>query len=247
MAPGPSALHRLAPHTKVAAVVLFVFAVVSTPREAMWAYGVHGAIVLTLAWVGRVPAPSLLRRLSIELPFLAFALLLPVVSRGERVEVLGLVHLSRDGLWAAWAIIAKGTLGLAASLVLVGTTPVLELLRGLQRLRVPPILTTVAALMLRYVEVTADELRRLQVARVSRCDDARWVGQARAMASTVGALFVRTFERGERVHLAMVSRGFTGTMPSTGAPAEATVTEWAAALAVPALAAAVSALAWSMA
>ena len=242
--PGPSPLHALRPHTKVVATLLFVFAVVSTPREAFWAYGAHAGILAALAGLGHVQARILAPRLVLEAPFLTFALLLPFLARGERVEVLGLLHLSSDGLWAAWNILAKGTLGLTASLLLVATTPTVDLLRGLERLRVPPVFTSIASFMLRYVEVIAAELRRMQVARVSRGHDPRWIWQARAIASTVGAVFVRTFERGERVHLAMVSRGYTGSMPPTGArPAAAA--EWAAVLLVPLSAAVVSVAAWS--
>ena len=242
--PGPSALHDLRAHTKVVAALLFVLAVVTTPREAFWAHGVQVAVLLVLARLGRVPLGLLLRRLRLELPFLGFALLLPFVARGPRIEVLGL-SLSNDGLWAAWNVLAKGTLGLAASVILVATTTSVDVLRGIERLRVPPIFTAIASFMLRYVEVIAAELRRVQMARVSRGDDPRWIWQARAMASTIGALFVRTFERGERVHLAMVARGYTGTMPGTGEPA-ASAAEWAVVLAVPAAAATVSAVAWGV-
>ena len=61
-------------------------------------------------------------------------LFLPFVGQGERVEVLGL-SLSVEGLWAAWNIVVKGTLGVAASVLLAATTPVPDLLRGLERLR----------------------------------------------------------------------------------------------------------------
>lgn len=240
--PGPSPLHALRAHTKVVATLLFVLAVVTTPREAFWAYGVHALVLIGLARLGRVPARVMARRMVLELPFLAFAVLLPFVASGPDVEVLGL-HLSQDGLWAAWNVLAKGTLGLASSLVLVATTPTVDLLQGLERLRVPPVFTAIASFMLRYVEVIAAELRRMQVARISRGHDPRWIWQLRAMASTVGALFVRTFERGERVHLAMVARGYEGTMPSTGAPS-ATATEWSTVLLVPLAAALVSTAAW---
>jgi cobalt/nickel transport system permease protein len=242
--PGPSRLHDLRAHTKVVATLLFVLAVVTTPREAVWAHGAHAAVLLLLARLGRVPLRVLARRMAVELPFLAFALLLPFVARGPRVDVLGL-QLSSDGLWAAWNVLAKGTLGLGASLVLVATTTPVDVLRGLERLRVPPVFTAIASFMLRYVEVIGAELRRLQMARVSRGHDPRWIWQVRAMAATVGALFVRTFERGERVHLAMVARGYTGSLPAGGAP-PAPAAEWVLALAVPATAALVSALAWGV-
>jgi cobalt/nickel transport system permease protein len=67
--------------------------------------------------------------------------------------------------------------------------------------------------------------------------------QVRDVTAGLGALVVRSFERGERVYLAMVSRGYTGALSTalTGAPASRLA--WSAALAVPALAAIATALA----
>ena len=240
--PATSPLHRARPQCKLAAAWLFVLAVVATPREALWAYGVYSAVLLGLALLGGVPLSLLVRRLVVEAPVVAFALFLPLVSKGERVQVLG-VPLAVEGLWAAWNILAKATLGLVAALLLTAATPVAELLRGLERLRLPPAFTTVAAFMVRYAEVLAGELARMRIARISRGHDPRWLWQARAVAATAGALFVRAYERGERVYLAMVSRGWSGSMPALAGLA-ASPRQWAAALAVPAGAACVAAAAW---
>jgi cobalt/nickel transport system permease protein len=242
--PGASPLHRAPPQCKIAASLLFVFAVVATPREAVWAYGVYALLLLGLARVGRLPLPLLARRLVIEVPFVLFAVLLPVVGQGERVEVLGL-PLAREGLWAAWNILVKGTLGVTASLIVAATTPVPELLRGLERLRLPRAFTTIAGFMVRYADVIADELRRMRIARLSRGYDPRWIWQARAVAATAGALFIRSYERGERVYLAMVSRGYAGSMPVLEDLA-ATRRQWLAALAVPGFAAVVALTAWGV-
>jgi cobalt/nickel transport system permease protein len=242
--PGASPLHRARPQCKIAASLLFVLAVVATPREALWAYGLYALLLLGLARIGRVPLAFLARRLVIEVPFLAFAVLLPVVGQGERVEVLGL-PLAREGLWAAWNILVKGTLGVAASVLVAATTPVPELLRGLERLRLPRAFTTIAGFMVRYADVIADELRRMRVARLSRGYDPRWLWQARAVAATAGALFIRSYERGERVYLAMVSRGYAGAMPVLEDLA-ASRRQWLAALATPAAAALVAATAWGL-
>lgn len=235
--PGDTPIHRLAPQVKIVATLLFVFAVVCTPRDQIWAFGVDLAALAAVAALARVPSRAILPRLALELPFVAFALLLPFVAHGERVEVLGVVSLSVGGLWSAWNILVKGLLGLTASLLLVATTPIDDLLRGLRKLGVPPVFTAIAGSMLRYLGVIEGQMRRMQVARISRGHDPRWIWQVRAVASTIGALFVRTFERGERVHLAMVSRGYTGTMPDVRPVRGATVVEWAAALCLPALAA----------
>jgi cobalt/nickel transport system permease protein len=71
------------------------------------------------------------------------------------------------------------------------------------------------------------ELRRMRLARVQRGDDARWLWQARGTGRTVGALVVRTFERGERVHVAMLARGYDGTMPTLDLSPAASPLAWA--------------------
>ncbi|MDX3226121.1 cobalt ECF transporter T component CbiQ [Streptomyces sp. ME19-01-6] len=209
---GRSPVHALPPQCKIAAVLCFVLVVVSTPREAVWAFGVYAVALAAVAAVARIPAGYVLRRLLIEIPFVAFAVLMPFVAEGERVAVLGM-ELSRPGLWGAWNILAKGTLGVAASVLLASTTELRALLLGLQRLRMPSLLVQIASFMIRYGDVIADEMRRMRIARQSRGFEARGVRQWGVLAKSAGALFIRSYERGERVHLAMISRGYAGTMP----------------------------------
>jgi cobalt/nickel transport system permease protein len=238
-AEGP--LHRLAPQCKILATVLFVFAVVATPKEQFWAFGVLAGLVVAAALIGRVPLLGVARRLVIEVPFLLFAVLLPVLGRDRSVEVFGL-HLSRPGLWAAWNIIAKGTIGVAASIVLASTTSVPHVLQGLERLRVPRQLVAITGFMVRYGDVIGDELRRMRIARESRGAGSGRIGHARAVATSAGALFVRSYERGERVYLAMASRGYVGTMPVRSAPA--TPRSWVMCLLWPLAATVVAVVAW---
>lgn len=233
-------VHRLPAAAKVAGAFVWVFAVSITPREAMWAFAAHAGVVAAVIAVARLPARHVLRRLAIEIPFVMFALLLPLIGRGPRTEVLG-VPLSTAGLWGMWAILAKATLGLGVSIVLASTTPVADLLRGLGVLRVPPLLVAICGFMVRYLDVLRDDLHRMRIARLARGADPRWLWQSRSIAATAGTLFVRSYERGERVHLAMMSRGFTGTMP----PQDASDSDRGALVAVPvAMAATIAVSAW---
>lgn len=241
---GHSRVHRLPPHCKIAALLCFVLAVVATPREAMWAFGLYVVLLGAVAAAARVPAGFLLRRMLVELPFVVFAVFMPFVAEGERVDVLGL-QLSVSGLWAAWNVLAKGTLGVAASVLLAATTELREVLQGLQRLRMPPLLVQIASFMIRYGDVIADELRRMRIARASRGFEARGVRHWGVLAKTAGALFIRSYERGERVHLAMVSRGYTGTMPDVYGAA-ATRGQWSYAATLPAAALAVCLMGWML-
>lgn len=240
--PGTSPLHHRSPQCKLVATLAFVVAVVMTPREQFWAFGLHALVVLGLAVVAGLPMRTLVRRLGVEVPFVAFAVALPFLAGGRRTPV-GPLSLSVEGLWGAWNIVAKGTLGVGASVVLAATTSAPDLVRGLQRVRVPTVFTTIFAFMVRYLDVLASDVRRMRIARLSRGYDPRWFWQARAVALSAGTLFIRSYERGERVYLAMLSRGYEGSMPGRD-EGRATVGQWSRALVAPALAASVTTVAW---
>ena len=210
---GRSPVHRARPEHKILGLVAFVLVVVATPRDWFWAYAGFLAVLGMVIAVSRVPAGYLLRRLVIEVPFVVFAMLMPFVASGTRVEVLGL-SLSGPGLLAGWGLLVKGTLGVLASLTLAATTEPDDVLRGLQRLRLPELLVQIMGFMIRYLDVVTDEMRRMMTAMRSRGGDPRSPRHWPALAKALGALFIRSYERGERVHLAMLSRGYTGRLPS---------------------------------
>jgi cobalt/nickel transport system permease protein len=219
-------LHRAPAECKVLATIVFVLAVALVPRgRLVWPYALDLALLLTVAVYARVQPRMLIGRLAIELPFVLFVIVLPFVAE--------------DGGWLAFGIVAKATLAVLATGVLAWTTSGPDILRGAERLGLPRVLVAIAGFALRYAQVVMDELRRIQLARVQRGDRARWLWQSRAGARGVGALAVRTFERGERVHVAMLARGYDGRMPSLRLAAPATGVAWAGALVVPVLAVAV--------
>jgi cobalt/nickel transport system permease protein len=241
--PGDTPVHRLPPEVKIVVAVVFTIAVVSTPREAYWAFGAYAAVVAAVAAAARIPPTWLAVRTTIEVPFVALAFALPFLAAGPRVDVAGL-SLSVEGLLGGWNILAKATLGLLASLLLVGTTTVRDLILGLDRLRCPAPLTQIATFMLRYVDVLVAEAGRMRTARLARGDDPRFLWQLRGFVAGLGALFLRSYERGERVWLAMRSRGWNGRLPAVWyAEDAATARHWAAGAVVPVVAVAVAALA----
>ncbi|MGB0101487.1 MAG: cobalt ECF transporter T component CbiQ, partial [Nocardioides sp.] len=194
------------------ALLGFMIVVVATPRDWYAAYGVYLALLVVVIGVSRVPPTYLLKRTVVEVPFVVFAVLLPFVATGPQVEVLG-VSVSQHGLEAGIALLVKGTLGVLASLTLAATTEPQDLLVGLERLRLPHQLVQIMAFMVRYLDVVTGEMQRMKVARESRGFTARNPRHWPVVARSAGALFIRSYERGERVHLAMLSRGYTGTMP----------------------------------
>jgi cobalt/nickel transport system permease protein len=198
---------------KTVAQLIFVLSVVAIPREAFWAHALAACLLLGVMILAELPLGFVSRRMLVEVPILIFALFLPFFGRGETTEVLGM-NLSVEGLWGAWTILAKATLGLGASIVLSATTTVPDLIWALDRLHVPKVITAIAGFMVRYLDIVAGEFSRRRVAMASRGYEPRWLWQVGPLAQSAGSLFIRSFERGERVHNAMVARGFTGQMPS---------------------------------
>ena len=217
-----SVVHEMAPSAKLVAALAMVVPIAITPREAIWAFGLYAFSIATIAAVSRVPAKFLLVRLLAVAPFVLFALFIPFIATGETVEILG-IEVSIDGLWGAWNILVKAVLGASVSIVLTATTEIPDIIRGLSVLRVPVLFTSIATFMVRYL--------RMRTAMTARGYDPRWMTQLRPIATSAGALFVRSYERGERVHAAMLARGFNGEMPALSR-AEAAPSRWLGVLTV---------------
>lgn len=211
---GHSRIHRAQPHHKLVTLVAFMLVVVATPREWFPMFGVYLALVLTVIAISRVPFVYLAKRMVVEVPFVLFAILMPFIATGPQVDVLG-ISVSGPGLLAAWGLLAKGTIGVLASLTLAATTEPVDLLRGLERLRMPTLIVQIMGFMIRYLDVVTAEMGRMLTAMRSRGCDPKSPRHWPVLARSLGALFIRSYERGERVHLAMLSRGYSGTLPSS--------------------------------
>lgn len=206
---GGSVLHRLPARTKLIITVAFAAVVVATPREWFAAFGVYAVIVVTGLVIARVRPRVIARRMTIELPFVVFALLLPFIALGPRIRV-GPVELAVEGIWGAWGLLAKATLAVGAATVLIATTEPRRMIQALSELRLPHVLVSIMGFMIRYLDLIVDESRRMKIARESRGFRARGPGSWAIIAHAAGAVIIRSHARGERVHLAMLSRGGSG-------------------------------------
>ncbi len=234
LVPRDSPVHRLPAQCKVAALVAFAAVVVSVPAGRWGALGGLAALAVAVVALARLPLRTVAARMVVEAPFIVLALTLPFVATGPRVE-LGPVTASVPGLVAGATLLAKATLGVLLAVVLASTTTPRALLGGLARLRVPPPLLAVMAFTLRYVGIVADDLARQRTARVLRGASGHRLAHLPAVAAGVGTVFVRTYERGERVHRAVLVRGAGAAGPLwllDGAPAPARA--WLTAAALPA-------------
>lgn len=240
--PRHSAVHHLPAEVKLLAMLLFVLLVVLTPLGNWWLFVTYLLIIFTVILIAKLPPLTVIRRMVIEVPFVIFAVLMPFFSAGPYVSVLGM-QLSEAGLTAGIGLLFKGTIGVLSSITLASTTPMREVLSGLSRLKVPNMLVEIAAFMVRYVDVVVDEMRRMRIARQSRGYFETGIRSWPVIAKAAGALFIRAYERGERVHLAMLSRGYQGKMPSYQI-AIATNQQWLIGMILPISAVVVLILGW---
>lgn len=209
-----------------------MFVVVLTPREWIAAFAGYAAVLFVALLVSKVPPKRVLVGLTIEIPFVLFAVLLPFVGPPPD----GFAGLSVPGMWAAWNILVKASLGVLTASLLAATTLPVELVAGLQSLRMPSAVVAILTFFVRYVDVVADQYSRMRIAQQARGMRSSSPKSWPVLATGLAALFVRSYERGERVHLALVSRGYNGRLPT---PEAGISNSWAVAAVLPATAVAI--------
>ncbi|OFW58851.1 MAG: cobalt ECF transporter T component CbiQ [Actinobacteria bacterium RBG_16_64_13] len=211
---GKSPLHRLDARAKILGFVGFTVVVVSTPAHAVWAFILYATVLVFLLGLARVPPAYVLRRILVVVPFLlVVACFLPFFHRaGAGGYSLGGLHVTGEGLLVLWNAGAKAVLGALSMIVLGATTGFSDIVWGFERLRAPKVLILIVGFMYRYSFVFVEEARRMRRAMTSRNYRARWLWNIPVLGHMLGALFLRSYSRGERVYVAMLSRGYEGTI-----------------------------------
>lgn len=195
-------LQRLDPRIKLVGALCFVVAVVVTPVGSWATLGIEGLLLAFLIGLAGLPPRHLFRRWLTFFCLVGFVSLLVAPAHPAREHFsLPLVILT---------ILAKNSLAFLGMLVLAGTTPFYKLLSAMRQLGVPQTMVTTLQFMYRYQFVLSEELERMLVARRARSFGRRARPGWTLLTSSIAMLFLRTFERGERVHAAMVARGWDG-------------------------------------
>jgi len=196
-------LHRMDARVKVASAFGLLLIAVSTPPE-------RPLVLLTLIplwillWIlSRVPFRRLVTGLLLVAPFIAMTTLFWLLP--------GATPFQRD-LYLAAAL--KAVLGVLIAALLASTTRFADLLDALGRLGIPDLFVRLLGLTYRFLFVFTEELARMRRSLRARAFEGRWLGHVPVLGRMLGVLFLRAYERGERVHLAMVSRG-EGCSPRT--------------------------------
>jgi len=216
---GSSLIHKADARVKLPVTVAYIFAVTLTPVGHWLALALMAAPLPVAILLGRLSPLLVLRRSALALPFILAAVPLMFTKEGETLFTLPPFgwDASRQGLVAVITILTKSWLSVTAAVVLTATTSAVDLVRALRSLAVPRILVATVSFMYRYIFVIGEEALRLMRARDSRSANvegrksggtAWW--RAGIIGNMAGSLFLRSYERSERVYAAMQARGYDG-------------------------------------
>jgi cobalt/nickel transport system permease protein len=173
-----------------------------------------------------------LKRSLLALPFVLAAL--PVIFTLPGQALVGFsigswqFQVSLPGVERFISILIKSWVSVQMAVVLTTTTPFPDLLMAMRALRLPRLLVGVIGLMWRYMFVLVDEAMRLNRARASRSGEAgnasvksggNFAWRARVTGGMVGNLFMRSFDRSDRIYVSMLSRGYDGEVRNLPQPA----------------------------
>ncbi|MFO7839583.1 MAG: cobalt ECF transporter T component CbiQ [Desulfosalsimonadaceae bacterium] len=207
---GDSPLHRLDPRVRVVAAALFsIIAAVSNGFAAVCPAMV---LALVLTAMARLPLRLVMARLAVVNGLILFIwLFLPWTYKGTPVLELGPLVFSLEGIRLCALITIKSNAILCALIALAATMPIATLGHALHCLRVPDKLVHLLLMTYRYIFVIEAEYQQLIRAARIRCFTPKTnLHTYKTYAYLVGMLFVRASARGERVHQAMICRGFNG-------------------------------------
>jgi cobalt/nickel transport system permease protein len=217
--PGDSPIHRLDPRVKVMVALIGIVGITTTPTHAWPAYPALWALIGTLAALAMISVWRLARLAGIALPFALAALPLIFTVPGDTLTHVAGITISAPGVARFGAILVKSWLSVQVALLLAMTTPFADLLWALESLRVPGVLIAIISFMYRYLFTLREEAERLIRARTARsaAQDGYHSGggltwRAQVAGGMVGNLFLRSYERSERVYAAMLARGYRGQM-----------------------------------
>ena len=212
LALGQTPLHRLDPRAKLITTILFVLCVVSFDRytiSAMLPFLIYPVALIAIA---DLPVGLMLRKILIVVPFaLMIGLFNPLIDRQVLMQIGTL------DIWGGWvscaSILLRALLTASVALILVAITGFQAICQALEKLGMPRTLVVQLSFLYRYIFVLTDEGVRTARARQLRSFGKRGCGVGQ-FGTLIGHLLLRTWERAERIHMAMRVRGFSGEIRS---------------------------------
>jgi cobalt/nickel transport system permease protein len=211
---GDSFIHRLDPRVKIVVVFLFSVVVAVSTRFAVLVSAL--ALGVCVTWLASLPTKELLRRLVPINIFIIFLwLFLPFTFEGKPLFSVGPLVGTHEGVLYATQITIKSNAIVVVLIALVSSTSILTLGHAMHELRVPKKIVHLFFFTYRYIHVIYREYFRLVNAmKVRGFRPGTNMHTYKTLAYLVGMLLVRSCDRAQRVHRAMLCRGFRGNLYS---------------------------------
>ncbi len=203
--------HSLSSQTRLLCAFISVFAIALTPNGQWKTWGVYGVGVLFLILISRVSWVHLLSRVMIEFAFVGVVLLGTLFRpEGDIIWSWGMLQITTTGVMVLGSVTIKVILSLLVLNTLILTTAIPDLFQALLALKMPRLLVAIMASMYRYIDVLNREFLAMRRAAISRnlMSNGKMIRQV--MGNAIGSLFIRSYERGELIYQAMLSRGYQG-------------------------------------
>ncbi len=134
------------------------------------------------------------------------------INEAALLTILHSVKIYRSGLLIFTNILFRSFIDITALLILVSTNSFTMLLRGFMELKVPRVIVNMLYVTYRYFYVILQEAVTMKRAVISRGYSGNWIWHSGVLGKIIGSLFLRSYERSERIYYAMLSRGYSGTM-----------------------------------
>jgi cobalt/nickel transport system permease protein len=202
---GESFVHHLDPRVKVVVTLLFILSNVLLPDGAWLAFALAWGLILLTSVLAGLGLGYAFKRSFVAIPFALAAITVVFNLPGQplfawKIGPWQLVA-TDTGMIRFASIVIRTWLSVQMAILLTATTRFPELIHALHHLRVPQLLIAIVSFMYRYLFVLTDEAMRLMRAREAR--------SARS-ATGAGQLFLRSYERSDRIYNAMLARGYSG-------------------------------------
>jgi len=187
--------HHLDPRSKLFIGLIFTGNVLLTPRFTLFQKIAYPGLILLAAILAGVSWKSLFKRFLTILPF---ALLMAASAWFSKISM------------PHWGdVLGKAICSIAGMTLLTLTTPFPELLRALEQIHLPRFFVMLLAFLYRYGDVLYQETVQLERAWTARYFGKYWLKQWVHLGNLLASLFIRSYERAERIFAAMQARGFS--------------------------------------
>lgn len=190
-----SPIHKLPALFKIIFSFIFLIYVVLL-KEAWWNYLIIFSLLLFFIFLSHIPPLFVFKRAGVILPFVLLV-------------TIFLPFFKEDGLKMAIITFTKSFLSIIILILLISTTKFSDLISGLSKLRVPNIILMMLSFIYRYFFVLIDEAERMERAARLRSNQ-EGSKLLKTLSNIVGILFIRSYEKSERIYNAMFLRGFDG-------------------------------------